>query len=209
MPYGLVALVIATKQLLSLDLKMSAKATKVLWRLTVQSWIPLLIAAIYAWWDYESLADSSRTISAFVKSLGVAFFFIMWFVGQWFRAEKQISDTDHLSQINTKVTNIEAHVVKEGQLSTQGMVPPSVKTGNSYYRWYSNGVLVQTIKLRLMPGINNFPLVFPTTFPNEVLSIQIIGDDLAWPTRVSSSNCDLKFSPAYNEREIEIIISGL
>ena len=69
---------------------MSARRIKVFKKLAYQSAVPLFFALVYAYWDFESLSE--RTASTFVKSLGGAFFLIMWFVGQWFRAEKQIGD---------------------------------------------------------------------------------------------------------------------
>lgn len=65
-----------------------------------------MLAIGYAWWDFTSSPEPSRTASAFVKSLGVAFFLIMWFVGQWFRADKQLTDAEQLSGIQADVQEI-------------------------------------------------------------------------------------------------------
>src|SRR5262249_18364986 len=53
----------------------------------------------YATWEFSSLPAPQRTPAAFVRSWGVTFFLIMWFVGQWFRASKQISDAEQLQTI--------------------------------------------------------------------------------------------------------------
>lgn len=36
------------------------------------------------------------------------------------------------------------------------------------------------MKLSIAPGIKHINLVYPLTFPNELLSIQVIGEDIAW-----------------------------
>lgn len=72
---------------------------KVLWKLIWQSWIPAVMALAYAGWDFWSMQASQRTAAVFVKSWAVAFFLIMWFVGQWFRTSKQLSDSEHLGSL--------------------------------------------------------------------------------------------------------------
>lgn len=79
---------------------------KVFKRLLAQSWAPFLIAIAYALWDYYSALGSSRTVAEFVKSLGIAFFLVMWFVGQWFRTAKQISDSERLSSIQESIDQL-------------------------------------------------------------------------------------------------------
>src|SRR5438045_1629327 len=79
---------------------------KVVKRLLTQSWAPFLIAIAYALWDYYSAPSGSRTVAEFVKSLGIAFFLVMWFVGQWFRAAKQISDSEQLSSIQASIDQL-------------------------------------------------------------------------------------------------------
>jgi hypothetical protein len=76
-----------------------ANQTKVLRRLLAQSWLPCAIAVGYAVWDYYSTSGETRTASGFVKSWGIAFFLLMWFAGQWFRASKQIADAEQLTSI--------------------------------------------------------------------------------------------------------------
>ena len=78
----------------------------VLIRLTRQSALPLALAVGYAWWDFTSLPESGRTAATFVKSCGVSFFLIMWFVGLWFRADKQLTDSEQLSGIKTDVKKL-------------------------------------------------------------------------------------------------------
>jgi len=74
---------------------------RVLSKLWAQSWLPTLIALAYATWDTYSAPSAARRASAFLHAWGVSFFLIMWFVGQWFRAEKQLSDSENLDSLRT------------------------------------------------------------------------------------------------------------
>jgi hypothetical protein len=100
-------------------------------------------------------------------------------------------------------------LVKEGEGSKANVASLAIKNETAYYKLYSNGLLVQNLKLVIAPEIEKFPLVFPITFPNELLSIQVVGDNIAWPVRASLGNCDLKIAPSSHEREIELKISGM
>lgn len=84
-----------------------------------------------------------------------------------------------------------------------------IKHETAYYKLYSNGLLIQNIKLLVAPGVEKLPLVYPITFPNELLSIQVIGEEAAWPVRASLGNCELKITPSSHEREIQLKISGI
>lgn len=72
---------------------------KVLRKVIAQSWIPATLAFAYAIWEFSSLPVLQRTSAGFIRSWGVTFFLIMWFVGQWFRAAKQITDAEQLETI--------------------------------------------------------------------------------------------------------------
>lgn len=104
---------------------------------------------------------------------------------------------------------LQVKLVKEGEGPKANAASLAIKNETAYYKLYSNGLLVQNIKLLIAPGIEKLPLVFPITFPNELLSIQVIGDDMAWPVRASLGNCDLKIVPSSQEREIQLRISGI
>ena len=104
---------------------------------------------------------------------------------------------------------LQVKLVKEGEGPKVNAASLAIKSETTHYKRYSNGLLVQNIKLLIAPGIEKLPLVYPITFPNELLSIQVIGDDVAWPVRASLSNCDLKIAPSSNEREIQLKISGI
>lgn len=104
---------------------------------------------------------------------------------------------------------LQVKMVKEGEGPKVNAASLAVKNETAYYKLYSNGLLVQNIRLVIAPGIESLPLIFPITFPNELLSIQIIGNDLAWPVRASLGNCDLKIAPSSDDREIQLKISGI
>lgn len=104
---------------------------------------------------------------------------------------------------------LQIKLVKEGAAPKANETSLAINHETAYYKLYSNSLLVQNLKIRIKPGIENLPLIYPITFPNELLSIQIIGEDAAWTTRASLSNCDLKVAPSSHEREIQLRISGI
>ncbi len=111
--------------------------------------------------------------------------------------------------LEMKGVKIQVKLVKEGEAPGANKASLQIKHETSYYKLYSNGVLVQSMKLRIAPGTETLNLIYPITFPNELLSIQVIGQDVVWPTRASLGNCDLKISPSNQEREIQLKISGI
>ena len=80
---------------------------KVLRKLAAESLLPALLAFAYAVWELSSLQPAQRTAVGFVRSFGTAFFLIMWFVGQWFRASKQMSDSQQLASIRDGVDKLQ------------------------------------------------------------------------------------------------------
>ena len=74
---------------------------------------------------------------------------------------------------------LQVKLVKEGEGTKANAASLAIKHETAYYKLYSNGLLVQNIKLLIAPGIARLPFVYPITFPNELLSIQVIGDDPA------------------------------
>jgi hypothetical protein len=78
-----------------------------------------------------------------------------------------------------------------------------------HYTLYSNGLLVEKMTVLLLPGESDKFLVFPIAFPNEVISIQIIGD-IDWQLeKITPGNCRIKFAPVTTAREIDLKIVGL
>ena len=76
---------------------------KVAKKLLGQSAIPAALALLYAGWEFWQLPPDHRSVFGLIRSWGVTFFLIMWFVGQWLRASKQISDSERLSDIKNSV----------------------------------------------------------------------------------------------------------
>lgn len=104
---------------------------------------------------------------------------------------------------------LEVKLVKEGEGTHVNKASPAIMQETSDYKLYSNGLLVQNLKLLIAPGIEKLSIVYPITFPNELLTIQVIGEDVAWPVRASLGNCDLKIAPSSRKREIQMKISGI
>ncbi|MBK8202630.1 MAG: Fic family protein [Bdellovibrionales bacterium] len=66
-------------------------------KLVQQSWLPAVIAVCYAAWDWFSTSEPSikRAFEKFVTG----FFFAMWFVMQFLRAQKQVDDHEQTEVI--------------------------------------------------------------------------------------------------------------
>jgi hypothetical protein len=87
---------------------MSKRSLRVLQRFLAQSAIPFALAAAYAWWNYMSTPAASRSVSAIVNTLSVAFFLIMWAVGQWLRTDKQLQDAERFAEIGSDIGQIKS-----------------------------------------------------------------------------------------------------
>lgn len=111
--------------------------------------------------------------------------------------------------IEMKGLKFQVKLVKEGEAPKSNAASTDIRHETAHYKLYSNGLLVQNLKLLIAPGVERLPLVYPITFPNELVSIQAIGEDIAWPVRASLGNCDLKIAPSKHEREIQLRISGI
>jgi hypothetical protein len=77
------------------------------------------------------------------------------------------------------------------------------------YKLYSNGLIVQRWKLSVPAHTGSQFCVYPVAFPNEVISIQPVGDLDVRVERISLGNCELAFSMTPVERDIELIASGI
>jgi hypothetical protein len=79
-----------------------------------------------------------------------------------------------------------------------------------YYKLYANGILVEHVtNFKILPHTSSRHIIYPVSFPNELINIQVIGDIDAKVLNSSLSNCTISFSPSPHEREIQIIISGI
>ena len=87
----------------------------VLVRLLKHSALAMALALAYAWWDYLGLPEASQTTSGFIRSFCVAFFLCMFFVGQWDRAARQVTDAEQLAAIKPDTEATKAAIrVKRG-----------------------------------------------------------------------------------------------
>lgn len=78
----------------------------------------------------------------------------------------------------------------------------------SGYRLYGNGTLSQRLQITARPGKRDV-LVFPIAFPNEVTSIQIIGDIDGTIVEVTNANCTVAYSPHSSPTAGRLFVSGL
>jgi hypothetical protein len=82
----------------------SPSAWRTIKRLAWESAIPLAIAGVYVWWD--SSYGTGFPFAEKIKIFGVAFFLLMWFVGQYLRVRKQLQDRDLLLGLGADVQAI-------------------------------------------------------------------------------------------------------
>lgn len=78
---------------------------KTIGRLAKQSAVPILISAVYAMWVYFNKGDKAQPTDA-ISAFGASFFFCMWLVGQFFRASKQLSDSDNFNRLSAGIDDI-------------------------------------------------------------------------------------------------------
>ena len=84
-----------------------------------------------------------------------------------------------------------------------------IEKSGPYLTLYSNGIISQKLKISLKENETEKFIVFPEAFPNEIISIMII-NNIDWNLKnVNLGNCQITFSPASNQRDIEIIITGI
>jgi hypothetical protein len=92
---------------------------------------------------------------------------------------------------------------------TRHQVVSSMSGEISSYKLYSNGILTQRVKARIMAGKSQTNLTFPVAFPNEVTSIQVVGDLAANVTDLSSTGFQLNCPPQSSDKDLVIFVSGL
>ncbi|MCE4540786.1 hypothetical protein LXT12_26505 [Pelomonas sp. P7] len=80
-----------------------AQPLKILRKMFLQSWVPLVLALAYACWEFSSASPAQRSAATLIRSWGVTFFLIMWFAGQWFRTAKQIDDAEQLGSLQQRM----------------------------------------------------------------------------------------------------------
>ena len=83
------------------------------------------------------------------------------------------------------------------------------KWESGYYTLYSNGVLVQRIRIGICAGQHNTKVTFPIAFPNEITNIQFISNAQFFVSELSLTGALLTHSDDHENREIDLILSGL
>ena len=79
----------------------------------------------------------------------------------------------------------------------------------NYFKLYGNGLLVQKYKFKIQAFSKDSKIIYPSTFPNEPINIQVIGDFDVRVVIMNQGNCSLAFEPSNVDREIELVISGV
>lgn len=92
---------------------------------------------------------------------------------------------------------------------TRHQIVSSMSGESASYKLYSNGVLTQRFKARIMAGRSQTNLTFPVAFPNDVTSVQIIGDLAATVTDLSPAGFRLNCSTQTSDKDLVIVVSGL
>jgi transcriptional regulator with XRE-family HTH domain len=77
-----------------------------------------------------------------------------------------------------------------------------------YYRYYSDGELVQRLTVNIPAYIEEQFVVYPITFPNEVTNIQPVGSMIVAIKNMNLGNCTLTFIAKTTAWQIDLIISG-
>ena len=97
--------------------------------------------------------------------------------------------------------------VKEKIRHQQVVTTQKWETG--YYTLYSNGVLVQRVRIGIRAGQHNTKVTFPVAFPNEVTSIQFIGGEQFLVGELSATGALITHSVSHEDRQVDLILSGL
>lgn len=112
------------------------------------------------------------------------------------------------AEISKQIIEEKIPSAESGRL-TKHQVVSSMLGENASYKLYSNGILAQRFKAKILAGKSQMNLTFPVAFPNEVTSIQVVGDLVAFITDLSSTGCRLNCSPQSSDKDLVILVSGL
>lgn len=84
----------------------NASLFAVLLRLLKQCYIPIILAFCYTIWDVDSFPKDQADFKNFIKTFSVAFFLIMWFVGQFLRTSKLLHDETKFNDIQSDLSQV-------------------------------------------------------------------------------------------------------
>jgi hypothetical protein len=100
----------------------SPSISSILFRFTRDSAVPVVLAGMYAYWAWVTDPQQQTAPSA-VKNFSVAYFFLMWFVGQFLRVSKQLRDESMLRDISLNVNSIRDSLKQAAPADTQRETP--------------------------------------------------------------------------------------
>jgi len=101
--------------------------------------------------------------------------------------------------------------IVEGNLSSEEKSKwksQQIEHETDYYRLYKNGMLVQNLNVSFR-STSPQRVVYPITFPNEVMSISAIGDLDIRVIDMGQSNCTISVPEINKEEVIKLVISGI
>lgn len=81
--------------------------------------------------------------------------------------------------------------------------------GSNGFKLYTNGVLVQHMKVHLPVGLSIVDLVFPVCMINEPTSIQPLGGVDIKVESWKPTGCRISFPQSNEQRVVELVITGL
>lgn len=129
-------------------------------------------------------------------------------VGAFFVYRKRAVFGTHVASTLQRLSEFKAFGV-EIKLAERKDVPrlsSDIKT--AYYKRYTNGILVQRMSLGIAGGIE-MPLVFPISFPNEVLSFQFVGCAPLPIKAVTNGNFVLDATGCRGPAKFDLIVTGM
>ena len=77
------------------------------------------------------------------------------------------------------------------------------------YKLYSNGTLVQKLSYKILAHSKTTQVTYPVSFPNEPVSIQVMGELNYSILEMNEGNCVLSYAPSDIDRDVTFIISGI
>lgn len=80
-----------------------------LWGVFKQLLIPIMIAALYGWYEWKTKGDSF-VLTEYLNIFLPALFFVMWFVGLYERHKKRVTDKQSFDGISTDLSSLKENV---------------------------------------------------------------------------------------------------
>lgn len=112
------------------------------------------------------------------------------------------------SEISKQIVEEKVPLAEKRRL-TQHQVISSRSWDGGHYQLYSNGTLTQRFTIEVTAGRFETDLTFPIAFPNEVTSIEIVGDLAVTIPALSATGVRLKHQTQPANKEVTILVTGL